>query len=539
MSTIEITPAGSSVAGTPTRIRRPAAARFLQQTTFGPTRGSIDDLVRLGSYRAWIDNQLALPVSLTEPYVRANSNSSLSTTRHHIWWNNVVRGPDQLRQRLAFAWSQIFVVSDRDYVLSNSQYAICDFYDMLARGATGNFRDLLESVTLHPVMGIYLSMLRNEKANPSQNVRPDENFAREVLQLFSIGLWKLRPNGERVLDQTGSPVPAFDQEVVEHFAKVFTGWNYDGLRSWTDTNISLESRDTPMIADDSFHDRSAKRLLDGHLVPAGGSARSDLTAALDNIFEHPNVGPFLARQLIQRFITSNPRPAYVRRVAAVFDDNGHGTRGDLQAVTIALFTDPEARRGYRRHPETFGKIKEPLLRLSQVWRAFDAQPGPEANDIFRPYASAISSIEAVVGQAPLRSPSVFNFYQPDHLLASDTASTGPLSSPEAQILSEINVASTNNMLLAQIYTDNNHGDPSHRRTSTKINIDFELSLADDVDALLRHLNVLVLGGRLPRTYRRAIADHLASYALDEQGRLARVTDAIYCLVGSPFHLVQK
>ena len=291
--------------------------------------------------------------------------------------------PDQLRQRLAFAWSQIFVVSDIDYVLANSKYGMANFYDTLARFADGNFRTLLEQVTLHPVMGIYLSMVRNEKANPALNIRPDENYAREILQLFTIGLHELNADGSVRRDGAGRPIATFDQATIEEFAKVFTGWNYDGVRSWTDTNVGTESRVLPMVPNEDFHDTSTKQLLGGQTLPAGQGAYADLTGALDNIFAHPNVGPFVSRLLIQRLVTSNPSSGYVGRVAAVFNDNGAGTRGDLRATVRALLLDDEARNGSQNLPETFGKIKEPSMRLTNLWRALDAQPGPEASGIYR------------------------------------------------------------------------------------------------------------------------------------------------------------
>jgi hypothetical protein len=212
-----------------------AAARFLAQTTFGATQDDIAQLRNSPSLEAWIDAQKNLPVSLTEPYTRANSNGSGTGSRHEIWWNNVLNQPDQLRQRVAFALSQLFVVSDLDYLLANAQYGMSNYYDMLATNAFGNYRDLLEKVTLHPVMGVYLSMVRNEKADVANNVRPDENYAREVLQLFSIGLFELNNRGEALpLD---NPRPAYTQDQVEEFARVFTGWNFSNVTTWETPNL--------------------------------------------------------------------------------------------------------------------------------------------------------------------------------------------------------------------------------------------------------------------------------------------------------------
>lgn len=508
--------------------------RFLNQATFGANDAMVAGVQSSGGLGSWIDSQWRQPASLTEPWTRSTGSSSNSTNRHEIWWQNVMEGSDQLRQRLAFAWSQIFVVSDRDYVLSNSQFGICNYYDMLAQHGDGNFRDLLERVTLHPVMGIYLSMVRNEKADPARNVRPDENFAREVLQLFTIGLDELTSDGQVRIGGSGQPIPTYDQVTIEEFAKVFTGWNFDGVRSWTDNNVGTESRVVPMIPDENFHDTSAKTLLNGTTLPAGQTAYADLTMALDNIFAHPNVGPFVARSLIQRFVTSNPTPQYVGRVAAVFNDDGGGVRGDLQATVKALLLDPEARAGAEALPDRFGKMKEPIMRLTNLWRAFDARPGPEAGGRYRPYARALSQLGDVLGQSVLDSPSVFNFYNPDNPLEPGSQ----LVAPEVQILTEINVASTNNMLLQAVYGDNNRS-TQYRQNITQIQIEPAVELAADVPALLDRLDTILCGGQLPVAVRDAIETLIATHPDDDDGRYLRVVDAVYSIVGSPFHLVQK
>ena len=521
-------------------ITRTEAVRFLTQATFGPSAAAIAELQELASFDRWIDEQIDAPVSQTVPYVRANSNGSLATTRHMIWWMNAIDGRDQLRQRVAFALSQIFVVSDFDYELRNAQYAMSGYYDMLATDGLGNFRDLIEKVTLHPVMGIYLSMLRNEKADPARNVRPDENYAREILQLFTIGLYELTQDGE-VQTSGGKPIPTYNQTTIEEFAKVFTGWNLADADVWRSNDLTKFDKERPMVPVEEFHDRSEKTLLQSTTIGPGLDARTELGLALDNIFAHQNVGPFISRLLIQRLVTSNPSAGYVGRVAARFDDNGDGVRGDMAAVVRAILTDTEARNGHLSAPDTFGKIKEPLLRLTQLWRAFDVEAGPDADGVYRPKARAIDQIEDVLGQAPMRSPSVFNFYQPDH-----RAEPGSdIVAPEAQILTEIDLASTNNMLFLQIYNGNNR--TQDRTNIATINIDREVAMADDVDALIDHLDVLLVAGQLPPAQRRAIAAHLTSAHVitgataDEaqQARIQRVLDAVFCIVGSPIHLVQK
>lgn len=517
------------------RISEAEAVRFLNQATFGATKADIASLTALGSYDQWITNQLALSPSLTLPYVRENGRGGLRPTRHYIWWRNVVSGADQLRQRVAFALSQIFVVADIDYSLGNAQFGMCNYYDMLATEGLGSFRTLLEQVTLHPVMGIYLSMLRNEKADTARNVRPDENYAREVLQLFTIGLNELTPNGQPRLSG-GRPIPTYDQATVEEFAKVFTGWNFNGVEQWTSNDLTSYDKEAPMTPVERYHDTSAKRLLNGVTLPAGQDARTDLAAALDNIVDHANVGPFISRRLIQQLVTSNPSPAYIGRVAAAFNDDGGGARGNLSAVVRAILTDDEARRGPTLQPSSFGKIKEPIMRLSQLWRAFDATPGAEANGVHRPYFKVVDQLDDVFGQAVMRSPSVFNFFQPDHPIGPGES----LVAPERQILTEIDLASTNNLLFQQLYSDNNRR--VSRTNTSVINIDDEVNMAADVDRLLDHLDVLLVAGQLPVELRRDIANHLTSShpdTDDEETLVNRVLDAVFCIIGSPFHLVQK
>lgn len=508
------------------------AARFLMQATFGPTTSSIQELQALGSYGPWVDRQIAAPMSRTLPYVKANSNGSLRTTRHHIWFDNALNGDDQLRQRVAFAWSELFVISDRDYVLGNSQYSICQYYDLLAEHGLGNFRTLLETVTLHPAMGVFLSMLANERADPARNVRPDENFAREVLQLFTIGLYELQADGQ-VRMRDGQPIPTYDQTTVEEFAKVFTGWTYDGQRSWNELNAGFQDKESPMVPYEDLHDNGEKRLLNGVILPAGRGARADMTAALDNIFNHANVGPFIATHLIQRLVTSNPSPQYVWRVAAVFNDDGSGERGNIASVIKALLLDPEARSGHITKPDTFGKLREPILRLTQLFRAFSAEPGPTADGVYAPSARTVDRIDEIVGQSVMKSRSVFNFFRPDN-------PAGPgsdLVSPELQILSEINVASTNNMFFDQIYGFHNRSDGYG--AVSRLQIEREVEMAGDATALVDHLDLLLTAGALPPAARLAIVDHVESVPDTDDGRFIRTLDAMFLVTGSPFHLVQK
>ncbi len=509
-----------------------AASRFLTQATFGPTPESITELKSKASYAAWIDEQMALPVSIVEPYTRANSNGSNTEPRHEGWWNNILGGPDQLRQRVAFALSQIFVVSDLDYALANNQYGMANYYDMLSRNAFGNYRQLLEDVTLHPVMGVYLSMVRNEKANEAENIRPDENYAREVLQLFSIGLYELNNRGEALpLD---NPKPAYTQNQVEEFARVFTGWNYDRVSSWETNNLgSGDAFTTPMVPDERFHDTGSKTLLNGRVAPAGLSTREDMTFALDTIFQHPNVGVLMSKQLIQRLVTSNPSPEYIERIVNVFNNNGAGVRGDLAAVVKAILLDSEAREGHLSDPD-FGKIREPLVRLAHLWRALNATTGPLAEGVHATPSFDMHRVDEMTGQAVLQSKSVFNFYKPDHTVVPG----GNTLSPEMQIMSEANLAATHNNYHHQVYRFNersNLNDDNPRVTLIELRPLVELAI--DRNALLDWYNLVFFAGGMPDDMRQTLFDYMGTLGNDDSGRFARVQDTLFMVLAAPqFHI---
>ena len=353
---------GSTGGGSPPAapISKTDAFRFLNQSTYGATEAEVQRLVALGTsatgYGRWIDEQLQQPASVQLPTVQAayanlanpaQMIGSLNTDRQEIWFRNSLTGPDQLRQRVAFALSEIMVVSQQS-TLQNMPYALADYYDLLARDAFGDFRKLLEDVTLHPAMGVYLNMLGNQKPDATRNIRPDENYARETLQLFTIGLVELNPDGSVRKDAQGQPIPTYDQSVIEGFANVFTGWNYSGAASFAQARRTLANQVLPMQAYPEQHSPLAKQLLQypgaaKPSLPAGQTAQQDLADALDNIFNHPNVGPFISKQLIQKLVTSNPSPQYVARVAAVFNNDGTGKRGNLGAVVKAILLDAEAR----------------------------------------------------------------------------------------------------------------------------------------------------------------------------------------------------
>ncbi|RTZ60287.1 MAG: DUF1800 domain-containing protein [Gammaproteobacteria bacterium] len=525
------------------------AARFLTQATFGPTSASISHLQSLPSFDSWLDEQFARPTSLQEPYVRARcpevesdgvcEQDTWVPSRHDQWWINIIEGDDQLRQRVAFALSEIFVVSDNASSLTHSQFGLANYYDMLATEAFGNYRTVLEKVSLHAVMGMYLGMVRNQKADPANNIRPDENYAREILQLFSIGLHELNLDGSLKLDANGQAIPTYNEDTIREFARVFTGWNFANA-NWV-VFPSHTDRTVPMTAWAQYHDTGEKHLLNGAILPAGNTAEEDMTAALDNIFNHPNVGPFIARQLIQRLVTSNPTPAYIARVATVFNDNGQGVRGDLKAVVRSILLDDEARNGPTLLPDRFGKLREPLLQLSHLYRAFKAQrrDGGEWKRypgvfVYRfgvdPYR-----LEDAAGQAVLRSPSVFNFFLPDYSPAGQIREAG-LVAPEFQILNENTATTFANMMNYTIWAT-----PDYTWTSP-LDLSAEIALIDDTDAILDHLDTLVFSGQMSVELRQLLQTHLESTDYSgtaEQQKTAKTRDIISLMFMSPEYQIQR
>jgi len=511
----------------PPAVSKTEAFRFLNQATFGATETEAEAVVDSG-IEAWIDQQLNTPASLQLPYLRSlprpDFPGQLQPDRVDIWFRNVVDGPDQLRQRVAFALSQIMVVSQLG-ALEGAPWALADYYDTLAEHAFGNFRDLMEAVTLHPAMGIYLSMLGNQKPNPALNIRPDENYARELMQLFTIGLVELNVDGTVRTDGAGQPIPTYDQSVIEGFAHVYTGWHFSGAPSFPEARITPFNQTRPMELYEPYHDTGAKKLLGGVELPAGQSGEQDLRAALDNVFAHPNVGPFIAIRLIERLVTSNPSPAYVRRVAQTFNDNGAGVRGDLGAVVRAILLDPEARPADAL--DTDGKVKEPLLRLTQLWRAYDARSESGAF----PFGFAY----ILLGQGPLQSPSVFNFYSPFFAPPGEIRDRG-LVAPELQIATEYQNTLITNLMLAQAFV-NHSENPDLGPDDVFIRIGEEVALAGDAEALVARVADKLLAGDIsPLLAEEAVGMVERIPAVDP---IARAAEAIYLVASSPEYAYQR
>ncbi len=496
------------------------AHRFLMQATFGPTEADVQRVIDVG-YEAWIDEQLRLPAAKQLTYMRTLPQPNTQDDRMDAWFQSSLNGRDQLRQRMAFAMSEIWVVSEIS-ALSEFPQALAWYYDLLAENAFGNYRDLMERVTLSPQMGIYLSMLGNEKPDTVRNIRPDENYARELMQLFTIGLVELNMDGSVRRDSGGVPLPTYDQETIEGFAHVYTGWTFGSSPNFYQPSFDWLR---PMDPYEAFHDTGAKRVLNGVTIPAGGTARGDLAAALDNIFAHDNVPPFVSKQLIQRFVTSNPSPAYVERVARVFADNGRGARGNLGAVIKAILLDTEARQ--TPTSENAGKLKEPLLRLTGLWRAYGAAA---ANGRY-----VVSGLGFVLGQAPLQSPSVFNFFRPDYAPPGEISQAG-LVAPEMQITNDLTSALTTNIMTIAVFVWNRF-DANLPPEAVVIDFSGDLAAASDPAALVTRVAERLLGGA-PSTELRREAEALAAQYPEDQVAL-RVLEVTHLIATSPEYAVQR
>jgi uncharacterized protein (DUF1800 family) len=550
-----------------------SAARFLDQATFGPRLQDIAHLRQLG-YQAWLDEQFAAPVSSQKAYldwIRITLQQGVyQSQRQEAWFihasqlynpsNPLLTHNDQLRQRVAFALSEIMVVSDKNAALLFQPWALADYHDTLARNAFGNFRTLLEDVTLHPAMGRFLSMLGNRKNDPLLNIRPDENYAREILQLFSIGLDQLNLDGTPVL-VGGNRVPTYGQDQVRGFAHVFTGWNFincsaQNFGDCAPGNPYEEEWMTPMAPVEAFHDNSTDKqllvypgvALANGLLTAGGNAGQELDAALDNVFHHPNVGPFIGKQLIQRLVTSNPSPAYVARVASVFNNNGQGVRGDLRAVIRAILLDSEARHGHDTAPTTFGKLREPITKLALLWRI---APGISINGrVFR-----YSHVRDEFGQLPLSAPSVFNFFKPDFAQPGEIRDAG-LVSPEFQIATDTQLVTAPNYLgwrIMLFYVGSRYSVVWENGAPVPEETLFDYSalkvLAADPAALVDHLNLVMMSGQMTPFMRSLLITRLNGTPPDSiPGQAAgappdvplwRVQQALYLIVNSPEFNIQK
>lgn len=532
------------------------ATRFLSQATFGPSPPAVEVLVDSG-LESWFLAELEKPPSLHLQTVLAgfpedgqllNDNGNplpeiVSLTSDSIW-RTAIEGDDQLRQRMAFALSQILVVSANSDLIRAPQ-TVAHYADILTLGAFGNYRDLLEEVTYSPAMAVYLTYLRNQKADPETGRVPDENYARELLQLFTIGLAELNPDGTPVTDTGGAEVEIYDNDDITELAKVFTGLSFDGVPFEASLRqVPLEAFHSPLAAFENFHSPEAKAFLGTH-IPAGTGATESIDMALDAIFAHPNVGPFIGRQFIQRFVTSAPDPAYVARVTAAFDagrytlpsgtEVGDGRRGDLGATIAAVLFDTQARDTQARQAPTFGKLREPVLRFTHWARAFDVNSADAGNEA----ALRDTSSPQALAQHPYLSPSVFNFYRPAFIALGTATGDAGLTAPELQITNATSLVGYPNFITGYAF----EAAPLERPglpASFVPDYGEEVALADDPEALVTHLDRKLAHGALRPATRQRIADILRMLdAATDQGRLVRARVASVLVMSSPEYIVLR
>ena len=508
------------------------ASRILTQATFGPTAEEIDRLSKIGT-SAWFNEQFTKPQTLHFNYMnqaQANLPAGQNLSEDEFlesFWQQAVNGDDQLRQRVAYALSQIFVISFQNNTLANMPRGVAHYYDMLGALAFGNFRDLLQAVTLHPAMGVYLSSLRNQKTVGARV--PDENYAREVMQLFTIGLRMLNQDGT---DTTTPPTPTYTNDDIKGLAKVFTGWSWAGPDKTNGRFFGYSSpapdpnRDwMPMQNYPSYHEILAKDFL-GVSIPVGTSGETSLKIALDTLFNHPNVGPFIGRQLIQRLVSSNPSPAYIGRVAAAFANNGQGVRGDMKAIIRAVLLDPEAITPSGGN--TGGKLREPVIRLANWMRAFHVKSNSGHFML-----TSLDNTQNALGQTPMRSPTVFNFYRPEYQPPNTSIADANIVAPEMQITEETSVVGYLNFMRSAIQNGAGTGNPRD------IQPDYspELALAATPDLLVDHVDLLLMQNRMSPVLRSQILTAITSNA--GNSALNKVYLAIFLTMASPEYIVQK
>ncbi len=487
-----------------------AAARLLDQTTFGPTTALIQHVQQEG-VTAWLAEQFNTPQTVL-PIIPVNPPSYCATAsfcNESEWWQTVLTGNDQLRQRVSWALSQLFVTSSTDI----TGQGMNNYANMLAADAFTNWYTIMNDVTLSPAMGIYLNMV-NSRA-PGNGLISNENFARENMQLFNMGEFLLNQDGSLQLDGNGNPIPSYTQAQVQAFARVFTGWTFANSDGSSPSVLNNPvNYYYPLVAVENYHDVTSKAVLNGATLPGGQSAEQDLAQALANVFNHPNVPPFVSLQLIQHLVKSTPSPAYVSRVAAIFTDNGNGVRGDMQAVLTAIFTDPEARAGDSAMQASDGHLREPILWTTGVMRGL-GYVNVDSNN----YYQWLSSYAGALGEWPYRSPNVFNFFSPSYVIPGTT-----LNAPEFALE---NTASVNDRLnLADTLVSNNlrHFNVDLSTTSPL----GQVLASQGPAALVQSLNSLFLAGTMDSASAATITDAVSS--VTDPGQQLRI--AIYLVITS-------
>jgi hypothetical protein len=493
----------SDPATTTYRVSAAEAGRFLEQAAFGPDAESLDRVRELG-FEGWIDEQFALP----ESEYPVPLEKCLDVDVRLAFSRAMLQGEDQLRQRMIFALGQIFVISANK---TGDPEQLLIWQRMLSQQAFGTYRDLLEAVTLSPTMGRYLDLANSAKAAADGSSQPNENYPREVLQLFSIGLDRLNSDGTPVLGGDGAPVPTYDQDTILEMARAMTGWGWPAPEGETLRWPTRQNYAGPMVPYDPAHDTGSKVLLNGFTIPAGGSAALDMEAALDNIASHPNVGPFIGTRLIRHLVKSNPSPAYVARVSQAFANNGKGVRGDLRAVLKAVLLDPEARSA-EPAPEV-GKLREPILYLAGVLRALDGQ--------VQPGRTLTLTETRDLGQRLLESPSVFNYFSPLYQVEER------LFGPEFQVYTPLTSVSRANLLYR--YLNENY------RKEIAIDLEPYRAVAGQPTQLVDLVDERFFQGRMSAGLRDSLLRSLNAHSTSTS---RRAMTALYLALSSGEYLVQ-
>ena len=563
------TPSGASATGFnnyPSALSDAQAARFLLQSQFAVSEPEIAE-VRSSTYAVYLQKQFAKPLGQlgwnwleSRGYSTADKYGYVYTPwpADYMVWNQLFAAPDTMRKRCALALSEFFVVSLQNTTASFlwRGHAFTHYWDTLAANAIGNFRRLLEDITLNPAMGHFLNTKGNQKED-GKGRQADENYAREVMQLFTIGLNKLKLDGTEQLDGNGKPIPTYGLSDVTNLARVFTGYDLDNAQGKNSVDIidannrvtgnkvdSKESVQRPMVLDESKHSTLEATFL-GTTIPAGTLGAPALKTALDTLFNHPNVGPFFAKQMIQRLVTSNPSPAYVARVASAFNNNGAGDRGDMKAVWTAILLDDEARGPQGLTNPSFGKLREPILRFTQWGRTFGIKSAQGSWKVFD------TSNSDRLGQAPLRAPSVFNFFRPGYVPPNTPLAASKSPAPEFQLVNEQSVCNYLNFMTIVINwqglpvydADKRYIDTAVESFDISVDYSKEIAIAEDAVKLVNRLNLLLCAGQLSQSSIDVMVQALSSKPITQSSpeteKSSRVRGAIFMVMAANEYLIQK
>ncbi len=533
-----------------------AAARFLSQSTLGYNQVDISNIIEIG-IEDWVENQLSLSGSFSlknkiieyHQIVKDSLNNPASGAGNRLWdyawWQYLMTSPDALKQKVAFALSEMLVISELSG-FGNNAYALGTYYDVLLENAFGNYKDLLMDVTYRPSMGVYLTYLNNPKSNISLNQFPDENYARELMQLFTIGTVMLNNNGSIIVNNEGLPVPSYDNDDISEFSKIFTGLTWADRTQFNKSALNDTSYIANMVMWDSYHEPGVKNLLNGfqvpNRVPIDGDA--DIADAIDNLFNHQNIPPFVSKFLIQRMVTSNPSPQYIERVANAFINNGQGVRGDMKAIISAILLDPEAKSCQSGESLEYGMLREPFLRYVQIHKAFNAytSSGNFRNDM--------NYVYQYTNQRPLASPSVFNFFQSDYQPIGPIESNG-LVGPEFQITDAQTIAGYINGLYRwlingdiadeyDLFTGEVDAGYADEISTLDISTEALLTNNDELHILLDRLNLILAQGRVSDQSINIIIDVLKEFPnASPTEQSDRVKLAIYLFMTSPEYLINR